>query len=267
MKIGFNTSPFIDGADMPIEEVLEVAAAQGYTGIDICATRGNLDDPSLFPQDDRRAYLDSSERLGLEIVAVVTNLPMINAVWEGRPINIPGAVDLALDIDAKLVTLHIGTLEGTDNSFDLAWESAVEHLTDVCKYAEEREILVALDGIRPNALLDSTQKVLELVRAINSPILKLNFEPCSLAFANLDPLEVTSELSDLICHVHVKDYKGTYPDHQPHIPGNGKLDHKAWYTALKRAKYKDYVVVECDKSHDLKKSARTGLRTLKKFIK
>ncbi|MDP6730384.1 MAG: sugar phosphate isomerase/epimerase, partial [SAR324 cluster bacterium] len=211
MKIGFNTSPFIDGADMPIEEVLEVAAAQGYTGIDICATRGNLDDPSLFPQDDRRAYLDSSERLGLEIVAVVTNLPMINAVWEGRPINIPGAVDLALDIDAKLVTLHIGTLEGTDNSFDLAWESAVEHLTDVCKYAEEREILVALDGIRPNALLDSTQKVLELVRAINSPILKLNFEPCSLAFANLDPLEVTSELSDLICHVHVKDYKGTYP--------------------------------------------------------
>ena len=141
-----------------------------------------------------------------------TNLPMINAVWEGRSINIPGAVDLALDIDAQLVTLHIGTLEGTDNSFDLAWESAVEHLTDVCKYAEEREILVAIDGIRPNALLDSTQKVLELVRVINSPILKLNFEPCSLAFANLDPFEVVNELSDLICHVHVKDYKGTYAE-------------------------------------------------------
>ncbi|MDA0838177.1 MAG: sugar phosphate isomerase/epimerase [Planctomycetota bacterium] len=267
MQIGFNTSPFIDGANMPIEEVLEMVAAQGYAGIDVCATRDDLDDPSLFPQDDRRAYLDTSERLGLEIVGVVTNLPMINAVWEGRSINIPGAVDLALDINAQLVTVHIGTLEGTGNSFDLAWESAVEHLTDVCKYAEEREVFVAIDGIRPNALLDSMEKVLELIRVIGSPILKVNFDPCSLTFAELDPIEVAKELSDLICHVNIKDYKGTYPDHQPHIPGNGKLDHKAWYTALKRIKYKDYVVVDCDKSHDLKKSARTGMRNLRKYIK
>jgi sugar phosphate isomerase/epimerase len=267
MKIGFNTSPFIDEAGMPIHAVLEAVAKEGYAGVDISATRGNVTDPSLFPQEDRRAYRDGADRLGLEVVAVVTHLPMINAVWSGLPINVPGAVDLAADVGARMVTVNVGSHQDTSHTYDLAWESAVEHLTDVCKYAEGRGILIAIDGIRPGALLDTPAKVAQLIGQVGSPALKHNYDPCSLVLAGLDPVKAVRELAPHVCHVLAKDYKGRYPSIQPHIPGEGKLDYKPWVSALRKMRYKGYVIVQASKDHELKRAARLGMRTMSKHLK
>ena len=266
MKIGFNTCGYIDSAGMPIEEVIEAAARQGYEGIDISSTRGPVDDPALFPQDDRRRYKETAEQLGLEIVCVVTHLPMINAVWKGQPINVPGAVDLARDIGSGMVAISIGSHQETGHDFDLAWESAVEHLTDVCEYAEDRGITIALDGIRPNTLLDTPQKATKMLLEVGLDNLKHCLDPCYLAWGGHEPSATVKELSPHICHVQFKDYRGTYPDFQQHITGDGKLDHKSWVSALKRAKYKGYINVDCLGTHDLKRSARVGYRTLAKCL-
>jgi sugar phosphate isomerase/epimerase len=267
MKIGFNTCPFIDDAGMPIQAVLEVVAREGYEGVDISATRGSANDPSLFPQEDRRAYVDGAERLGLEIVAVVTHLPMVNAVWSGQPINIPGAIDLAVDVGARMVTVNIGSHLDTSHPYDLAWESAVEHLTDVCKYAESQGLLLAIDGIRPGTLLDTPAKVVQLIGQVGSPILKHNYDPCYLELAGLDPVKAVKELAPHVCHVLARDYKGRYPSFQQHIPGDGKLDYRPWMNALRKMRYRGYVTVEASKEHELKRAARVGMRTVSKFMK
>lgn len=266
MKLGFYTYQYIDLAGMPILEVLETIAAEGYDGVDISATRGDTIDPSLFPQDDRRHYRDTAERLGLEIRSVVTHLPMINAVWSGQPINLHGAIDLARDVCASIVTVHIGSHEETGQTFDLAWESAVEHLEDVCRFAADYGIMVALDAIWPKTLLDTAKRVNQLIKDVGAPNLKHNYDPCLLALAGVGPGTVVKELAPHICHVHVKDYKGTFQRHQFLVPGQGKLDNKSWIAALKRIKYKDYVTVECFRNHDLKKACRAGKRALEKFL-
>jgi len=266
MYIGFNTCPFIDEAALPIEEVLEAVAKEGYVGIDISATRASARDPSLFPQEDRRAYGDTAERLGLEIVAVVTHLPMINAVWDGEPINIPGAIDLAADVGAHMVTLYVGGYQETDHSHDLAWESAVEHLADVCKYAEGEDILIAIDGVQPGSLVDTPAKMIQLIQEVGSPVLKHCLDPCYLALAGLDLSKSVRELAPHICHVHVRDFKGRHPNFQPHIPGEGKVEHRLWANALKKAKYRGYVMVEAAKTHELRRAVRIGHRTLSKLV-
>lgn len=266
MKIGFYTYQYIDIAEMPIVEVLETVAKDGYQGIDISATRGRETDPSLFPQEDRRLYRETAERLRLEIEAVVTHLPMLESVWKGDPINILGAVDLAVDVGARIVTVHVGSYDNSTHSFDLAWESATEHLKDTCKYAADRKIIIALDAIWPKTLLDTPEKMAELIRQVGFTNLKHNYDPCYLAIAGLDPVEALNHLSPHICHVHVKDYRGSYPHFQHHIPGEGKLDNKSWITALKRVHFQDYVAVECFKQHELKHASRIGYRTLAKHI-
>ncbi|MBI2192193.1 MAG: sugar phosphate isomerase/epimerase [Planctomycetes bacterium] len=266
MKIGFYTYQYVDIADLPIVEVMEAIAKEGYDGIDISATRGRAQDPSLFPQEDRRRYRETAERLGLEIEAVVTHLPMLESVWNGDPINLPGAVDLAVDVGARIVTVHIGSFKETEHPFDLAWESAVEHLADACRYAGSRGILIALDAIWPTTLLDTPEKVSALIRQVGSPSLKHNYDPCYLAIAGIDPAQAVKELAQNICHAHVKDYRGSYPHFQHHIPGEGKLNFKGWTAALKRIHYPGYLTVECFRQHDLKKACRVAYRTLSKLV-
>jgi len=266
MKIGFYTYQYIDVAGMPIPEVLEIVAADGYDGIDISATRGDTLDPSLFPQDDRRLYREAADRLGLEINAVVTHLPMINSVWDGQPINIPGAIDLAIDVGASIVTIHIGSNDESEHPFDLAWESAVEHLQDACKFAASQGILIALDAIWPKTLLDTAERVIQFIEDVDSPVLCHNYDPCLLALADIEPGPVVRKLAGFIRHVHVKDYRGTFHNHHFHVPGDGKLNYKTWINALKRAKYKGYLTIECFKHHDLKRASRIGKRTIEKFV-
>jgi sugar phosphate isomerase/epimerase len=266
MRIGFDTSQFIEVAGLPIEEVLETVAKDGYQGVDISATRQSAVDPSLFPQDDRRRYRDSAARLGLEVVSVVTHLPMVNSVWQGAPINIPGAIDLAVDVGARMVNVNVGSYQETTHSFDLAWESAVEHLTDVCRYASGRNILVSLDGLSPGTLLSSPEKVLALLRQVDSPCLRHTFDPCDLAIAGFDPAEAAKDLAEYIGHVHVKDYRGIYPEFQYHIPGDGKLEYKTWIAAVRKLKYRGYLTVECFESHTLKRASRLAHRTLTRFL-
>ena len=223
MKLGFQTQDFVDSGGIPIEEVIETVALDGYAGIDISATHHQSGDPSLFPQEDRCRYRDLAKQFGVEIVAVVTRLPMVEAVWQGQPINLHGAVDLACDVGAGIVTVRIGSYETTGRSADLAWESAAEHLADVCNYAQSSGILIAIDGVEPDSLLDSPEKLCRFIEEVRAPNLKHNYDPCTLALAGHDPANAVKTLAPHICHAHIRDYRGSYPNHNYHIPGEGKL--------------------------------------------
>src|ERR1051326_373703 len=99
MKIGFYTYSYLDRLDMPIAPVREAIAAAGYEAVDLSATRRLDLDPAQFPVEDRREIRRRTSALGLEIAALVTHLPLVNALWDGRPLNLRGAVDLAGELD------------------------------------------------------------------------------------------------------------------------------------------------------------------------
>lgn len=265
MKIGFYTFSYIDKLGQPIEAVLEQVAAAGYEGLDVSATWHDDLDPGLFPREARATLRRTADRLGLDIEACVTHLPMVEAVKNGQPLNLPAAVDLAVELGAKVVTVHVGGAQDTDD----AWRTAVATLSKACSYSEPRGITIATDGIWPPTILDSPERVLKLIEDVGTPALQHNFDPCYLHICGLDPIDAIEMLAAHIAHVHVKDHKGSYPHFEHLIPGEagGEMDHAAWVCALHQSGFDGYAAVECFTDHPLDRACALGKRTMTEALK
>jgi sugar phosphate isomerase/epimerase len=262
MRLAFYTFSYIDRLGMEPEPVLRAVAAAGYSGIDLSATwRADLD-PALFPRERRAEVKTLAARYGLRIEALVTHLPLINALWDGLPVNLPGAIDVAVELECPIVTVHIGSPAASGRSERGGWELAAGHLKDVCAEAGRKGVTVCLDAVFPGFLTDTPEKVVRLIDDVGSDRLRHNLDPCYLAVAGFDLVEAVRLLGPYAAHVHVKDHRGRWPEFEHWIPGKGELDHRAWIDALMEAGYDGALAVECFVEHPLEEAARVGYHTL-----
>ncbi len=262
MKLGFYTYSHIDRLGMEIEPVLEAVAAAGYDGIDISATWRDDLDPVRMPAEARGRYAEAAARWGLEIEAVVTHLGLVPALRQGLPLNLEGAVDVALAVGARMVTFHIGIDDGPPAGTSATWRAAVDHLKGACDYAGERGVLIALDGIWANFLVNTPELVLELIHDVGSPHLAHNFDPCYLELTGHPLDRATPLLGPHVVHAHVKDYTGRYPHFRHVIPGEGVLDHGRWIGMLANAGFDGYLVNECFTGEPFDRACSIGYRAL-----
>ncbi|MBY0229329.1 MAG: sugar phosphate isomerase/epimerase [Gemmataceae bacterium] len=254
MKLGFYTYSYIDRLGMGIEEVLERVAAAGYDSLDLSATwRADLD-PALMPAEARKAYVRTASRLNLPIEAVVTHLGLAQSLRDGLPINLAGAVDVARDLGAPLVTFHIG-----EGSPDL-WPRIVDHLRGACDHAGKHGKLLLLDGVWGPSLASSPADAVRLAREVGSPHFRHNYDPCYLELSGFPAAEAS--LFPHASHVHAKDYDGRYPAFRHRIPGEGVMDHAAWIRALHEAGYAGHVANECFIDAPLERALAVGHRAL-----
>lgn len=261
MKLAFYTYSYIDLSHLDIVPVLETVAAAGYAGIDISATWRTDLDPAQMPAEVRRTYRETAARLGLQIEAVVTHLPLINALWNRQPINLPGAVEVAVDVGAAGVTVHLGGPGETDREEE-AWETAVSALRGAAAYAGERGRWLACDAVFPGCLTDTPEKVLRLIEAVGSPHFGHNYDPCYLAASGFDPAEAARRLGAVIRHAHVKDKRGNFPQLEHRIPGEGEMDHASWTAALAETGFRGYLAVECFPNHPLERACTVAFQAL-----
>lgn len=268
MKVAFYTYSYIDRLQMEPAEVIPAVAAAGYRALDLSATWRADEDPAHFPAARRREIRRLADDHGLSIEALVTHLPMTNALRAGRPINLPGAVDLARELAAPVVTVHVGTPEAPlpgrvgREAAPEDWALAVEYLQTCCDYARERGVTLALDALFPDFLTPTPQTILELIQDVGSSALGHNFDPCYLALCGFSIPEAAQLLGPHLVHVHLKDHIGLYPHWEHRIPGAGVLNHAEWATALGRVGFQGSVAVECFTDMPLQQALHVGFQTV-----
>ena len=267
MRLAFYTYSYIDRLGMEPEPVLEQVAAAGYDGIDLSATWRDDDDPALFPAERRREIRAAAERLGLKIEALVTHLPMVNSVWEGRPINLPGAVDLAVELGSPIVTVHGGDPEAAGRSREEGWQTAIDYLRSSGDYSAERGVAIAVDAIWPQYLTRTPDEVTKLIGEVDHPAIGHNFDPCYTALCGFDPAAAARQLASVSVHVHVKDHVGdSWRDFEHRIPGLGRMDHAAWISALREAGYQGAIANECFVNMPLTEAITHGHAALREAL-
>ena len=275
MKLGFYTYSYIDRLKMPIEPDLEQVAATGYDGIDISATWRDDLDPGLMPLPVRDLYARAAQRLGLEIEAVVTHLELVDSVWNHRPLNLKGAVDVACDVGAKIAAVHIGRADGHP---ERAWQTAVDYLRDACAYAAEKNVTIALDGVFKPSIIDTADKALALVKQVDCARFGINFDPCYEELSGLSWQQDLPVLLPYIVHAHIKDYTVHLPDFPQRIPeggvfdaerwfshripGEGVLDHHGYVALLHEAGFDRYLINECFIDAPFERACHQGYRVL-----
>ena len=275
MKIGFYTYSYIDRLKMEIKPVLEAVSTAGYDGVDISATWRDDLDPALMPAKIRQTYAKTAERLGLEIEAVITHLELIQAVWRAQPLNLKGAVDVACDVGASLVGVHIGRANGQP---DKAWRTAANYLREACEYAAAHQKVIMLDGIYIPSIADTAERAVSLIREVDSPAFAHNFDPCYMELSGLSIERALPPLLPHTVHAHIKDYTVTaadFPQRIPRdgvfdqerwflhrIPGNGVLDHANYVRILHESGFQRYLINECFTDAPFEDALTLGYRTL-----
>ena len=127
------------------------------------------------------------------------------------------------------------------------WETKkdflAERVGELVDYGASRGVTIAMEP-HIGAIIDTPAKVLELLEIVNSPYLKVNFDISHFDIVGMPTEETVSALAAVSAHTHVKDQRGTAPDHEFLIPGEGPFDYVDYLKQMQAHGYDGFITAE-----------------------
>jgi sugar phosphate isomerase/epimerase len=273
MQLGFVSAIF---HDLPLDEVLAFAAAEGYDCVEVqCWPAGgrfggvchiNVDGFTQTQADEVRT-LCAKHGVAISALGYYSN-PLAADAEEAdeAKTHLRKVMDAAPLLGLSIVNTFVGAhtqlpLEDNLQRFAQVWP-------DLVRYAEDRGVRIAIENcpmLFPNTWpfgrnLARTPAIWRrMFEVIPSESLGLNYDPSHLVMQMIDPIAPIREFSSRIFHAHAKDMlvdRGRLDDvgslvlpmerSRAKIPGLGQIDWGAWIGALSDVDYNGPVCVEVE---------------------
>ncbi len=250
---------FVDNLKLGVWDGTEKAKEIGADGCQFFVTRGELY-PDNFSKKRRREFRRFIADLGLEISALCADFDWVKGFTDAEfnKVNIPRikrCIDLACDLETKVVTMHIGKFS-QDESHPV-YQETFRTTVELAKYAEERNIILATetgpeDPVELKVFLDR----------VSSKGIGVNYDPANLVmcgpFDHIGGIEI---LKDYICHTHAKDGVCLGKDKYTELPlGKGGVVFEYYLKALDDIGYDGYLTIEREagdnRIEDVKKAVK-----------
>jgi sugar phosphate isomerase/epimerase len=234
--------------DVPLEQQIEIVRRAGYVGICL------VSDPRFAPLDATtataaerrrvRALLDSAN---LALTAIAGHANLLESAPNKLQANcarIHAGLDLAADLAGPygpppLVTMGYGSPE----TYVVDRAMLVERFSDLAQHAAATGGVLALEPHVGQAM-DTPEKVVDLMQAVNSPHFRLNLDNSHFEVIGRDMDEYLPMLVPYAVHTDLKDQRGRSPAHEFLVPGEGDFDYARYLRALHTAGYDRYLTVE-----------------------
>jgi len=249
-RFAFSTNAFRKHA---FADALRIVREAGYEGFEMM-----LDAPHAFPAHltpERIATLRSEiDASGLQIANF--NAFMMGAVgdfhhpsWvEADPAlrrqrieHTKAACRVARALGGcQLSTEPGGPVEGM--STEAAWALFKEGLAEVLPVAAETRVKVLVEP-EPGLLIERSEPMMRLLDEVPGPWLGLNFDIGHFVVVGEDPAALVRKFGKRIDHVHLEDI-GADRRHFHMVPGDGIVDFRAIFEALREIDYRGWVTVE-----------------------
>ncbi len=231
LKIGVTLVSF----QLPVEESLKKAAEIGLKGVQLWNVGGELD-PRNMSKDEREKFAKRVSSLGLTITALCGDIGGFtdSSNVKERIERTKEFLDLSIDLSAPIVTTHIGAIPQDKNS--KPWRTIYDALRRLGEYCEKVDSYLAAET-GP----EEPELMRELFEKIESPGLKINYDPANLVMRGYDPIEGVYTLKDYIVHIHVKD--GERNDGEK-LLGEGDVPLNDYIKALDEIGYDGFLVIE-----------------------
>jgi len=158
-------------------------------------------------------------------------------------------IDLAVQWNSPGVITFTGMRE-KGISDEQGFKNCVECWKSVCDYAEQKNINVALEMLNtrddshpmkghPGYFGDDTDRCVEMIKAVNSPRMKLLFDIYHVQIMNGDPIRRFRQHKDVISHVHTAGNPG-----RCELDGNQELNYPAIIKAILETGYDGFIAQE-----------------------
>ena len=258
MKLGVITDCF----KLPVRAAIDRAAALGFDGVQIYATKGEFC-PAALDASARADYKKLLRDAGLEISALCGDMGghgfQIAADNPARVEATCRIVDLACDLGTSVVTTHIGVIP--DDKSEPRYGVMLEALTACGRYAKSHGVTLAIETGPETA-----KTLLAFVEDTDGGV-GVNLDPANLTMVtDDDAVAATRLLGRHIVHTHLKDgilLKKTDPkiiydsfavggieglnaaDYFREVPvGEGQVDFPAYIAALREIGFDGYLTIE-----------------------
>jgi sugar phosphate isomerase/epimerase len=244
MKLSFST---LACPEWSLEEVLNNAVLCKYDGVEFRGIKGEYDLTKLreftTDIDATKALLNNNN---LEVACISTSCFFANP--EQRRMSIPLAkehIDIAAQLNCRVIRVFSGRFP-ENISEEETIEGIVQGLKDVCVYAEDNSVYVALET---HDALTSSALVKDIVERVGSDSMAVlwdihhTYRECNEAIET-----VIDTIGKYIVHTHFKDSVTTNGDFTYVSSGTGTIPLKDSFLALKTLGYTGYLSFEWEKA-------------------
>ena len=277
----FPIGVIIDSFRCDLKEAVKKAAAVGANGIQVYASRGEMDPDNMTPAK-RKEFLDVVKSNGLVISALCGDLGGGGfTIPENNPWKIEKSkkiIEMAKELETDVVTTHIGVVP-EDVNHD-RYKIMQEACFQLAEFADSIDAHFAVEtGPETSANL---KKFLD---SLGSKGVGVNLDPANLVMVTGDdPVQAVYNLKDYIVHTHAKDGKQIFyvepeivygikkdiiieDDSFIEVPlGEGSVDFPAYLKALEDIGFKGFLTIEREVGDDPAKDIGNAVTFLRDII-
>lgn len=250
MRLAFSTNAF---KRTTLENAIDAISGVGYRGVEIMA-----DVPHAYPPDMPE---DRIQRVRAQIAALGLEVSNVNAftlfaqgdtyhpTWiendphlvQQRVVHTQNSIRMTAALGGKTISLQPG---GPLGSLDrrTALDRYAAGLRECLPLAQSLGITLMVEP-EPGLLIQHSAECIDFLKSINHPHLKMNADLGHFFCVDEDPAKVLRDHAKWIAHVHLEDIKENRV-HQHHIPGDGAMDWKEIFAALRDIRYTGWATVE-----------------------
>jgi len=258
---------------------MEIAVKLGVDGVHIPAYGGKLDLAGIT-HDERKEIKERIQSYGLEVSALIgwggdvdlgEEKDLRRNIEWGKKLN-----ETAVDVANGLWMAHVGIMPEDESS--PKWARFVSSLKELSQHGEAIGATLALEtGPEPPII------VREMIETINSPALRVNFDPANLllwppiiaqrhgkpfdyesAMKAFDPVKGLEVLIPYVVHAHAKDSILLPDGKASEVPlGTGMTNWRALHDIFKANNYNGYYAIEREVGEDAMGDVKKAVEFLK----
>ncbi|GIX07740.1 MAG: xylose isomerase [Candidatus Poribacteria bacterium] len=273
MKLGVSTYSYwhFTPEKVPVETVIEKAAALGLDGVEILHRQMDAEEPRALQQLKRQAFLN-----GLDLYALSIHQGFVTPDREQRRAQVRHTVrciELAHELGVPAIRLNSGRW-GTVRSFTELMERrgvepilpgyteedgfrwVVEAIEACLPFAERYGVLLALENHW--GLTATAQGVLRILKAVDSPWLQVTMDCGNFLEETYQQLEAIAPYAVL---VHAKTYYGGGEWYTL------ELDYERIFRMLQRVGFRGYISIEFEGKEDPDQGVPRSVEMLRAAIR
>lgn len=252
MKLAFSTNAF---KKYTLYDAIHVISKLGYDGVEILC-----DIPHAYPETLSEKKITKIQNLLNKEEISISNLnaftlfalgdlyhpSWIEPDFKKRNLRINHTVNcirMAKKLGAKNISTEPGgpVDSGTLNR-DHLYQVFVDSLKMVLPVAEEEGIKILIEP-EPKLLIENSEEFVNIVRMIDSPLIKLNFDIGHFFCVGEEPSRVIYKLSEYIEHFHIEDISKERIHNHLQL-GEGVIDFRSIFKTIHDIGYNGFVTVE-----------------------
>jgi sugar phosphate isomerase/epimerase len=158
-----------------------------------------------------------------------------NDVFQDGIDELLNAVDLAIELDAPIIVVHLSSEPVLQDERSLRIEQVKRALSKVEEYCKQNSKKMALELLPRSCIGNKVDELLYILDGLDEKVFGVCFDVNHLMDRYEDVASTVLKLNKRLMTLHLSDYDGV--DEKHWVPGRGVIDWPAFMAALRKIDY------------------------------